>query len=71
MTKGIYVSVGNGGGTVWVEYSADKDYDEQGDFWDIDWFVTKVYFKDLDITDILCDSQWKTIENAIHEDLNK
>lgn len=61
--------IGNGDAAVHVTYRADRDYDERGDFWDIDWDNTKVYLGDTDITDTLGDVAWKHIEEKIMEDL--
>lgn len=67
--RGLYTKIGNGNARVWVEYRAEKDYDNRGDFWDIDWDNTKVYLGESDITETLCDESWDRIAIAIHEDL--
>ena len=67
----ISTHIGNGDAPVYVTYRADRDYDERGDFWDIDWDDTKVYLVDgdADIAATLGDSAWKHIEEKIYEDL--
>lgn len=65
----ISTHIGNGDAEVDVTYRADRDYDERGVFWDIDWDNVKVLFKGTDITDTLGDSAWKHIEEKIQEDL--
>lgn len=65
----ISTHIGNGDAEVDVTYRADRDYDDRGYFWDIDWDNVKVLFKGTDITDTLGDSAWKHIEEKILEDL--
>jgi hypothetical protein len=65
----ITTRIGNGDAEVDVTYRADRDYDERGVFWDIDWENIKVFFGGTDITDTLGDSAWKHIEEKILEDL--
>jgi hypothetical protein len=65
----ITTCIGNGDAEVSVTYRADRDYDERGVFWDIDWDNVKVFFGGADITDTLGDSAWKHIEEKIQEDL--
>ena len=71
VSRGFYEAIGNGNATVWIEYSADKDYDNRGDFWEIDWDAVRVYYGEADITDTISDQTWLYIEEMIHEDLNK
>ena len=65
----ITTHIGNGDAEVDVTYRADRDYDDRGVFWDIDWDNVKVLFKDIDITDTLSDSSWNHIEEEIQKDL--
>lgn len=65
----ISTHIGNGDAEVDVTYRADRDYDDRGVFWDIDWDNVKVLFKGIDITDTLGDSAWTHIEEMILEDL--
>lgn len=67
--SGLLTKIGNGGAEVWVSYRADRDYDESGEFWDIDWDNVKVFLGETDITDTLCDETWKQLDIDIHEDL--
>lgn len=69
MTRTIKARIGNGGANVLIEYSADRDYDERGDFWDIDWDNVKVYLFDVNIADALGDSEWNEVKEWIEEDL--
>lgn len=69
MTRTIKARIGNGGANVLIEYSADRDYDERGDFWDIDWDNVKVYLFDINIADALGDSEWNEVKEWIEEDL--
>lgn len=68
-STGFYATIGNGDATVWIDYRAERDYDERGDFWDIDWDAVKVYYGESDITATIGDSTWKHIEDLINEDL--
>ena len=65
----ITTHIGNGDAEVDVTYRADRDYDDRGVFWDIDWDNVKVLFKDIDITSTLSDSSWNHIEEEIQKDL--
>lgn len=65
----ITTSIGNGDAEVDVTYRADRDYDDRGVFWDIDWDNVKVIFGGTDITSTLGDAAWNHIEEKILEDL--
>ena len=67
--KGLYAQIGNGDADVWIEYRADRDYDNNGDFLVIDWDSVKVFYGDVDITATVGDSVWNHIEEIINEDL--
>lgn len=69
VSTGFYATIGNGDATVWIDYRAERDYDNRGDFWDIDWDAVKVYYGESDITATIGDSTWKHIEDLINEDL--
>ena len=69
MIAGFYATIGNGNASVWIEYMADKDHDNRGVFWEIDWDTVRVHFGDNDITDTIGDSVWNHIEELINEDL--
>ena len=71
MTNSFKTRIGHGRAEVVIEYSAELDYDERGDFWDIDWDNVKVFLFDADITDVLGDSEWQEVQEAIDEDLYK
>lgn len=61
--------IGHGRADVIIEYSADRDYDERGDFWDVDWDNVKVYLFEINIADALGDSEWAEVQEWIEEDL--
>ena len=69
MTTGFYGDIGNGNASVWIEYRAEKDHDNRGVFWEIDWDAVKVFLGGTDITDTIGDSVWNHIEELINEDL--
>lgn len=71
MTKSIKARIGHGGADVVIEFSAERDYDERGDFWDIDWDNVKVYLFEINIADALGDSEWEEVKEWIEEDLYK
>lgn len=71
MTKSIKARIGNGRADVVIEFSADRDYDERGDFWDVDWDNVKVYLFEINIADALGDSEWEEVKEWIEEDLYK
>lgn len=66
---GFYTTIGYGDARVWIEYQADKDYDNRGDFWDVDWETVKVFYGETDITDVLGTDAWDRINDLIKEDL--
>ena len=68
-TRSFNARIGHGRADVVIEYSADRDYDERGDFWDVDWDNVKVYLFEINIADALGDSEWKEVEECINEDL--
>lgn len=69
MKSGFYAKIGNGQAMVWIDYAADKDHDDRGVFWDIDWDNVRVFFGESDITDTIGDSTWQHIEELIQEEL--
>lgn len=71
MTKSIKARIGHGRADVVIEYSAERDYDERGDFWDVDWDNVKVYLFKINIADALGDSEWEEVKEWIEEDLYK
>ena len=54
-TRSFNARIGHGRADVIIEYSADRDYDERGDFWDVDWDNVKVYLFEINIADALGD----------------
>lgn len=69
MTRLIKARIGHGGADVVIEYRADRDYDERGEFWDVDWDDVGVYLFDINIADALGDSEWAEVQEWIEEDL--
>lgn len=70
-TRSFNARIGHGRADVIIEYSADRDYDERGDFWDVEWDTVKVFLFDINIADALGDSEWQEVQEAIDEDLYK
>jgi hypothetical protein len=70
-TRSFKTRIGHGRADVVIEYSAELDYDERGDFWDIDWDNVKVFLFDINISDALGDSEWEEVHEEINEDLYK
>lgn len=68
-TRSFKAVIGNGRADVVIEYSADRDYDERGDFWDVDWDNVKILLFDINIADALGDSEWEEVKECIEEDL--
>lgn len=66
---GFNTRIGNGNAIVWVQYSAEKDYDNRGDFWDVDWDTVRVFLGETDITDTIGEDVWKDLNDLINEDL--
>ena len=71
MTNSFKARIGHGRADVVIEYSAELDYDERGDFWDIDWDNVKVFLFDINIADALGESEWEEVKECIDEDLYK
>jgi hypothetical protein len=69
MSRKLEARIGNGRANVVIEYSADRDYDERGEFWDVDWDNVKVFLFDINIADALGDSEWQEVQELIEEDL--
>jgi hypothetical protein len=69
MSRKIEARIGHGRADVVIEYSADRDYDERGEFWDVDWDNVKVFLFDINIADALGDSEWQEVQELIEEDL--
>jgi len=71
MTNSFKTRIGHGRADVVIEYSAELDYDERGDFWDIDWDNVKVFLCEINIADALGESEWEEVKECIDEDLYK
>ena len=69
MNNRLNARIGHGGADVVIEYSAIKDYDSRGDFWEVDWESVKVFLFDINIADALGDSEWEEVQEWINEDL--
>ena len=69
MSRSFKARIGNGGADVVIEYDADRDEDERGKFWDVDWDNVKVFLFDINIADALGDSEWKEVQECIEDDL--
>jgi len=70
-TRSFKTRIGHGRADVVIEYSAERDYDERGDFWDIDWDNVKVFLCEINIADALGESEWEEVQEEINEDLYK
>jgi hypothetical protein len=68
-TRTFKAVLGHGRADVVIEYSAERDYDERGDFWDVDWDNVKVYLFEINIADALGDSEWEEVQECIEDDL--
>ena len=68
-TRSFNARIGHGRANVVIEYSADKDYDMRGEFWDVDWDNVKVFLFDINIADALGESEWQEVQELIEEDL--
>jgi hypothetical protein len=68
-TRTFKANIGHGRAEVVIEYSAERDYDERGDFWDVDWDNVKVYLFEINIADALGDSEWEEVKECIEDDL--
>lgn len=68
-TRSFKARIGHGRADVVIEYSAERDYDERGNFWDVDWDNVKVLLFDINIADALGDSEWEEVHECIEEDL--
>lgn len=66
---GFNTRIGNGDAIVWVEYLAQKDYDNRGDFWNIDWDNVRVFLGETDITATIGQDVWDRLELLIDKDL--
>ena len=69
MNNRFNARIGHGSADVVIEYSATKDYDSRGDFWEVDWESVKVFLFDINIADALGDSEWEEVQEWINEDL--
>ena len=69
MNNRFNARIGHGSADVVIEYSAIKDYDSRGDFWEVDWESVKVFLFDINIADALGDSEWEEVQEWINEDL--
>ena len=69
MSRKLEARIGNGRADVVIEYSADRDYDERGEFWDVDWDNVKVFLFEINIADALGESEWQEVQELIEEDL--
>lgn len=69
MNNRFNARIGHGRADVVIEYSAIKDYDSRGDFWEVDWESVKVFLFDINIADALGDSEWEEVQEWINEDL--
>lgn len=69
MNNRLNARIGHGAADVVIEYSAIKDYDSRGDFWEVDWDNVKVFLFDINIADALGDSEWEEVQEWINEDL--
>jgi hypothetical protein len=69
MSRKLEARIGNGRANVVIEYSADRDYDERGEFWDVDWDNVKVFLFEINIADALGESEWQEVQELIEEDL--
>ena len=70
-TRSFKARIGHGRADVVIEYSAERDYDERGNFWDVDWDNVKVFLFDINIADALGESEWEEVKECIDEDLYK
>ena len=68
-TRSFHARIGHGRANVVIEYSAERDYDERGNFWDVDWDNVKVFLFEINIADALGDSEWQEVQEEINEDL--
>lgn len=68
-TRTFTARIGNGRAEVVIEYNADRDYDERGDFWDVDWDTVKVFLFEINIADALGESEWQEVQECIEDDL--
>jgi hypothetical protein len=68
-TRTFTARIGHGRAEVVIEYSADRDYDERGDFWDVDWDTVKVILFEINIADALGESEWQEVQECIEDDL--
>jgi hypothetical protein len=68
-TRSFKARIGHGRADVVIEYSADRDYDERGSFWDVDWDNVKVFLFEINIADALGESEWQEVQECIEEDL--
>ena len=68
-TRSFHARIGHGRANVVIEYSAERDYDERGNFWDVDWDNVKVFLFEINIADALGDSEWEEVHEEINEDL--
>jgi hypothetical protein len=68
-TRTFKAVIGHGRADVVIEYSAERDYDERGDFWDVDWDNVKVLLFEINIADALGDSEWQEVQECIEDDL--
>ena len=71
MSNSFKTRIGHGRADVVIEYTAAKDYDERGNFWEVDWDNVKVFLFDINIADALGDSEWQEVQEAIDEELYK
>jgi hypothetical protein len=69
ITRTFKAVLGHGRADVVIEYSAERDYDERGDFWDVDWDTVKVFLFEINIADALGDSEWQEVQECIEDDL--
>ena len=63
------ISMRLGEDSVTVTYRASKDFDNTGDYWEIEWDDVSVMYRGIDITDIMTDGGWDLVERAIRIDL--
>lgn len=68
-TRTFTARIGHRRAEVVIEYSADRDYDERGDFWDVDWDTVKVFLFEINIADALGESEWQEVQECIEDDL--